>query len=271
MVVKARKGQKTPPTFPMSHPRNHSGRFPSPLQEVAEDRTGQDEGPPPPQSQQVPAGPGLRPAQAARPAAWGALSSAGARRPHSCPTQQPRSEPPTLPDPGAPSPPVPPAAISGRRQFKKRAAALTPPPIGCRPHRPSVNLPLIRHGREMPRLLARNFRPVLRPCPNLIGQCTCHSRGANSHWLWGVSWADAQRLLRHDAQVTEWAEGRALRWLAAGMDTLRWLAAVEFERSQRPRGETRMERGGPGVALPSSPSTAAQGTRRKLLWSPQKH
>lgn len=85
--------------------------------------------------------------------------SARARSPHRSPTHRPRSgRAARTPSPGAPSPPVPPSAISGRRQFKKRAAALTSPPIGCRPHRPAVSRPLIRHGREMPRSLALPFR-----------------------------------------------------------------------------------------------------------------
>lgn len=64
----------------------------------------------------------------------------------------------------------PASAMSGRHhQFKKRAAALTAPSIGCRPHRPSVSHYLIRHLSEMSRPLPRPFWPALRLLPSLTG------------------------------------------------------------------------------------------------------
>lgn len=68
------------------------------------------------------------------------------------------------------------SAMSDRHhRFKKRAAALSEPRIGCRPHGTSVSYHLIRHLTEMPSLLPLPFWTVLRLLCSLIGCRTCRS------------------------------------------------------------------------------------------------
>lgn len=160
-----------------------------------------------------------------------------------------------IPGPGTPSPPVPPAAISGRRQFKKRAAALTPPPIGCRPHRPSVSRPLIRHSREMPRPLALPFRQTCARVPLrlVVEPATRAERapiGCERFPGHSACYGTERRLLSGrggDKLCVDWLPG----WARSALIGWRGVRTLVTAALGDPDGA-----GGAGAALPSRPLSA---------------
>lgn len=99
-------------------------------------------------------------------------------------------------------------AMSGRRrQFKTRAAALSAPHIGCRPHSRYASRLLIGRLCKRSRLLPRPFGHRFLSC-FLIGFCTCRSR------LGGLPLAEGRFLVKQGGlvrvQVADWV-GSALR------------------------------------------------------------
>lgn len=136
----------------------------------------------------------------------------------------PRAQPPSsasqrhtrpilAPGPTLLSPLMPPTAkatssISGRhQQFKKRAAALSAPRIGCQSHRPSVNHHLIRHLSELSRPLPSFFGQSFSSFPLGLGAIPAAHGWEVSYWRWEVSWADYQALLQYSTAGCRTGEG----------------------------------------------------------------